>query len=861
MGLEMPDVGEITNGDLSYSKLIDHIDDGIIHIPEFQREFVWNEQKILDLLDSIYKSYPIGSLIFWVTSEDFAYSAPIGDNESESSSIYRSRFFVIDGQQRLKSLYHAAKAQELEMESGTKEIDVVFDLVNEEFILREDIRNRRKSVYPIPGFRDERMVLNFLQAVRDSEIEEYKEEYDLSKNQLQNFLYSLDHLGLIVQIEDNYETTNLGATVLENEDNERIASVLVDNVKFIKETLEIVRDNPGISRSDAIPAFQEIYGGTENTAYQQFGRRCKWLRALSIIEKQGAGYYLNETGEQILDDIQKTEQEIQTRYVPLDRILVDQSELDFAYLSQFPDDKKERINNLRKIFGNYEFSIILVNKTDWEEVCDIFERINTQGQKLTVVDLMIAKTWSGKEFNLRDELQTFRNEIGEDIPDITILQALALNIAGQCRRQDILGLGSDAVKNNWEEVIESLRKSIDFLENNINLPTLDLLPYPAQLVPLSRFFYEIGNEEPSRSQKDDLVRWFWRSGFSNRFDSAVATKLEEDGKSIEAIVESQPTEFRYSYPQRSVEDLIDQGYTLRNAFVKTLICLFASKQPLNPVNNATVSYDNFSRYKQSEMHHIFPRNYLRQQGVDDDLIDSIVNIMFLPANINKDESFSNAPGEYLQEIENPDLEEALETHLIPNLDESGLLDDDYNQFLNYRAKHILSAIEKATGEEDITSRARSLSPETPFTNELHIRELIRSSDSYIYWFDRYFTRRGLEFLIQEADAEEIDEIKILTGTAQTDHRLRGDFENFREELEAHGIEAEMRVLSGDLLRNIHDRWFVAENQAYNIPSTNTIGSNQYSEITEAADRPPFLEWWGEGKDILDEWNEVQKVIS
>jgi len=58
MGLEIPDEGEIANGDLSYNELIEHIEDGVIHIPEFQREFVWTEEKILDLLDSMYKSYP-----------------------------------------------------------------------------------------------------------------------------------------------------------------------------------------------------------------------------------------------------------------------------------------------------------------------------------------------------------------------------------------------------------------------------------------------------------------------------------------------------------------------------------------------------------------------------------------------------------------------------------------------------------------------------------------------------------------------------------------------------------------------------------------------------------------------------------
>lgn len=861
MGLEMPDTGEITNGDLSYNKLIDHIDEGIIHIPEFQREFVWTEQKILELLDSIYKSYPIGSLIFWVTNEDFAYSAPIGNNESDSSSIYKSRFFVIDGQQRLKSLYHAAKNQELEMQTGKKQINAVFDLNNEKFILEDNIRNRKKSMYSIPGIKSEEMLFQVLNAISNSTLEDLESEISLSGNPLDKFLDSLTQINLLNKTEEGHELTTQGETILENHDNEYAATILADNVQYIKETLQIIKDNPGITRNEAKPDFQELYGGSINTAYHQFGRRCRWLRALQLIKKDDGGYYINQSGEDVLQDVKQTEKEIKSQFVPLNRILVDQSDLDYEYLSSFPEEKRDQINELRKVFSEYKFSIILVNKTDWEEVCDIFERINTQGQHLTVVDLMIAKTWSGEEFNLRDELEAFKNEIGEDIPDITILQALSLNVCGQCRRQDILGLGSGEVKQNWEEVIESLRKSIDFLKNNINLPTLDLLPYPAQLVPLSRFFYEQGNTEPSKEQQEKLVRWFWKSGIANRFDSAVASSLEKDGEAMEQIVDGQPTEFKYSYVRRSVEDIINQQYSLRNAFVKTVICLFASETPVNPVNNTPVSYDNFSKYKQSEMHHIFPKNHLRKQGVDDDLINSIANIMFLPANINKEGKFSDSPSEYLDEIDNSRLEEALKTHLVPNLDESGLLENDYTQFLNYRAKQILNKIESATGEEDIMAQGRGLSPETPFTNEMHIRELVRNSEGYINWFDKYFTRRGLEFLIQEVDPSEVNKIRILTGTAQTDHRLRKDFEKFKNEMEAKGIKAEFRVLSGDTVHEIHDRWLLAENQAYNIPSINTIGRNQYSEITEAATRPPFNDWWNESDDILNDWNEVQKVIN
>ncbi|WP_248896091.1 GmrSD restriction endonuclease domain-containing protein [Haloplanus halobius] len=860
MGIEVPEEGEITNGDLNYRDLIKYIDDGSIHIPEFQREFVWNEQKILDLLDSIYKNYPIGSLIFWVTNEDFTYSAPIGDGESSSSTL-KYRFFVIDGQQRLKSLYYAAKSEELEMQGGEKEIDVVFDLEEEKFILEGDIRDRKKSMYSVPGVKSDDMLMQVLEGVENNSLDDVQENLDLGDSPLDGFLSSLVDINILSETEEDYELTPDGEHALENRDYQYVANILVNQTKFIKETLEIIQENPGITRNGAKPEFQEIYGGSSSTAYHEFGKRCKWLRPLQLIRKEDGGYYITDSGEAILDDIQQTEKEIESRFIPLEQILVDQSDLDFEYLSKFSEERREKLNHLRKVFHDYDFSIILANKADWEAVCDIFERINTKGQTLTVVDLMIAKTWSGQEFNLRDELAKFKDEIGEDLPDITILQAVSLNIAGRCRRQDILGLDSEEVKEEWEDVIESIKKSIDFLDNNLSLPTLDLLPYPAQVVPLSRFFYLMGNKEPSQEQKQKLIRWFWKSAISNRFDSAVASKLEEDGQSMEEIVKEEPVEFKYSYIQRTAEDIIDQNYSLRNAFVKTIICLFASQNPANPVNNAPVSHDNFSKYKQTEMHHIFPRNYLRTQGVEDEMINSIANIMFLPANINKSSDFSDSPQEYLNEIDNPQLEDALETHLIPNLDESGLMENNYDRFLNYRAQQILNKLEEVTGEEDISGGARALSPETPFTNEMNIRELVRKSDSYLYWFDKYFTRKGLEYIIQEIDTDDIDEVRILTGTPQTDHNLRADFERFKEELEEKGINAEMRVISGDTAAEIHDRWLISENHAYNIPSINTIGRGQYAEITEAASRPPFEEWWNKGNDILEDWNEVQRIIN
>jgi len=52
-----------------YSDLISEIQNGVIKIPKFQREFVWSIEKTAQLLDSILKGYPIGTFILWQTDE------------------------------------------------------------------------------------------------------------------------------------------------------------------------------------------------------------------------------------------------------------------------------------------------------------------------------------------------------------------------------------------------------------------------------------------------------------------------------------------------------------------------------------------------------------------------------------------------------------------------------------------------------------------------------------------------------------------------------------------------------------------------------------------------------------------------
>ena len=81
------------------------IENGNILIPQFQRNFVWKKADAAKLLDSILKGYPIGSFILWETKSRLRSVKKIGNIDLPSAKSGESVYYVLDGQQRVTSIY------------------------------------------------------------------------------------------------------------------------------------------------------------------------------------------------------------------------------------------------------------------------------------------------------------------------------------------------------------------------------------------------------------------------------------------------------------------------------------------------------------------------------------------------------------------------------------------------------------------------------------------------------------------------------------------------------------------------------------------------------------------------------------
>lgn len=125
----------LENISVKYSDLISEIKTGQVKIPQFQRKFVWDISSSAKLLDSIIKGYPIGTFIYWRTDERLRSIRNFGNIDLPEPKKGEFVNYVLDGQQRLTSLFAALKGLIIKDENG-KESDYSQIFIN--FNAKED---------------------------------------------------------------------------------------------------------------------------------------------------------------------------------------------------------------------------------------------------------------------------------------------------------------------------------------------------------------------------------------------------------------------------------------------------------------------------------------------------------------------------------------------------------------------------------------------------------------------------------------------------------------------------------------------------------------------------------------------------
>jgi hypothetical protein len=379
------------------------------------------------------------------------------------------------------------------------------------------------------------------------------------------------------------------------------------------------------------------------------------------------------------------------------------------WMRKYKEDELLKIEKYQKRLTGYDFSTIVMPDYPLDIACEVFTRINTGGTELTLFEIMVAKTYDEKgKFDLHEKYNLLINSsnsekdlesVGyETIPATTVLQCIAAYLVKQVRRKDILKLNKSKFIDSWEIVKDGIFYAVDFLRKSLSVPVSVLLPYNAILVPFSYFFIKMKEIRPSNIQKKLLKQYFFWASLSERFSSGAEGKIALDLKKMDKILKEQPPSYRGEEIKLTEEEIQENWFSAGNSFCKAIICIFASFKPLSFDGESEVELGNawLKRANSKNYHHFFPKSFLKKEGYEDWEINSISNITLVDDYLNKRSIGSKSPNKYMKSFikENKDIEKTMKSHLIDDLEDFGVLTNDYEAFVTKRSSRIHKEINK-----------------------------------------------------------------------------------------------------------------------------------------------------------------------
>jgi hypothetical protein len=226
----------------SIRKILDSVVSGEIRIPAFQRGFVWEMDRVAFLLDSVYKGYPFGSLLFWRTKQQLTTERNLGTFSLPEPEVDYPIDYVLDGQQRLTSIFTVFQT-ELVPEPNPDWFDVYFDL--------EATGNPQESFFvPIP-YTD------------PSDPQRYfpmKVLFDSVKYRVATEHLSPEKTALVDKLQEKFKEVSIPVQLLKSEDRSIVAIVFerINHLGMALDTLQLLSAWTWSEDFDLLDKFREL---------------------------------------------------------------------------------------------------------------------------------------------------------------------------------------------------------------------------------------------------------------------------------------------------------------------------------------------------------------------------------------------------------------------------------------------------------------------------------------------------------------------------------------------------------------------------------------------------------------------------
>lgn len=365
-----------------------------------------------------------------------------------------------------------------------------------------------------------------------------------------------------------------------------------------------------------------------------------------------------------------------------------------AALQSHPQSQtlQSRLEELIAVFTKYKIPVVTLKDLKVEEVCPIFERINSSGTRLSTYDLMVAATWS-ESFDLNQKAEYITTSLEPkgfgDLDKNTILKCLAVIYYGSIQKDEVINLRKieqKEINKLVDKLHDSILKAVDILSTEFRIYSWDFLPYEAHIIILVYILSSCRNFSSEHIKR--IRQWFWRTSFSERYRGAEGSFISRDIELIqEFIIDLSSKSSADTFGQVPSEQSLSRVVFRRNnSRSRAFILMLASLEPRNITNGARIDTNAaLSQFNRKQFHHIYPKAFLKRNKSSQDP-NSLVNICILTASENLRISDGN-PKQYIPECINKlgdQAEEVFDSNLLPlptKFDYSAM---EYSDFLAAR---------------------------------------------------------------------------------------------------------------------------------------------------------------------------------
>ncbi|MEZ0171646.1 DUF262 domain-containing protein [Microvirga sp. TS319] len=381
-----------------------------------------------------------------------------------------------------------------------------------------------------------------------------------------------------------------------------------------------------------------------------------------------------------------------------------------AGITSFKDPRwqryTQRLNKLRDI-AKYSYVVhVLERSMSYEEVTEIFVRVNSLGAKLRSSDLALAQMTS-RWPNLLKELEQFQEECeqsGFTIDLGQLVRAIVVFATEQCLFRAVATTSVSDLQKGWAEAKEGLRFAINFLRANAGIEDESLLSSPMfvhSLAAISR----VKKNKISREEQQILLRWLLVANARGRYSrGSTETLLNEDlavifrRDDLSELLDILKRQFGRLHIEAG--DLAGRGAGSPLFSLAYLALKDAGAKDW--FSGLGLSLTHQGRLHFIQWHHIFPKALLKENGYETGEINEIANMAFITGQTNR-RLGRREPTDYLKEIMQKQGIGALTTQRVP-ADLDRLQVAKYRDFLAERREALAACmnalIEKKAGAED-----------------------------------------------------------------------------------------------------------------------------------------------------------------